>query len=379
MKSKMAKTRVLHVITALGEGGAEAVLYRLCQQTIRECDHIVISLTNRGKYAQYLEKLGVKVQDLRMRSFFSAFLGFFRLIRLIGIYRPHCVQTWLYHGDLIGGIAARFCGVRRVYWGVHNSTLKKGSSSRNTILIRKLLALLSWIVPQKIIFCSNTAKNIHLFLGYTNSNFCLIPNGCDTELFHPDERTRLKTRENIGIGKDDFLCGVVARNDPQKDHENLFQALRLLKSDGHNIRCVLVGERVDLLAKKVEHFGLVDQVTILGSTDNVQAVMSSIDVLILPSLYGEAFPNVLLEAMSCGTPCIATNVGDVKEIIGNTGVVIPAGDYKSLAQAVMLLKKMKNKNVLWGKMQRECRNRICKHFTIEKMASRYLQVWSMNE
>ncbi len=128
---------------------------------------------------------------------------------------------------------------------------------------------------------------------------------------------------------------MVARYDPQKDHNNLLNALALIKQ--MSIHCILVGEEMTFrnteLTALIKEYDLQDRVTLLGPQDNIPSIMNALDVHVLSSV-GEAFPNVLAEAMACGTPCVATDVGDAALIVGETGWIVPPSDPESLAQAL---------------------------------------------
>ena len=106
---------ILHIITGLGDGGAEHTLFKICKyDNINK--HIVISLKSPEKYFSLLKKIGVDVYSLNLN--FYSFFKVFSLIKLIRFLKPDIVQTWLVHADFIGGIAARLSGVKKIIWNV---------------------------------------------------------------------------------------------------------------------------------------------------------------------------------------------------------------------------------------------------------------------
>ena len=119
-------------------------------------------------------------------------------------------------------------------------------------------------------------------------------------------------------------------------------------------------------------------ISLLGPQNDIHNLMNIFDLHVLVS-YSEAFPNVLNEAMACGTPCITTNVGDASLIVDNTGWIVYPKDPKSLADAVIkAADEKKLDNDKWINRKKECRQRIAKNFTLEKMVTRYGEVWSID-
>lgn len=171
---------------------------------------------------------------------------------------------------------------------------------------------------------------------------------------------------------------MVARFDLQKDHKNLVLALKELKSADVVFHCVLVGTGMDtsnlVLQKLLEEAGVTDFVSLLGRRIDIPDVMNALDLHVLSSL-GEAFPNVLAEAMACGTPCVTTDVGDAAYIVGDTGWVVPAQDSKSLAQAIQSALAVRADTNAWQLRQRAVRRRIEDNFTIERVVKAYDALW----
>ncbi len=371
--------KVLHITTGLNDGGAEAVLYRLVCHDGPERHHVV-SLMDEGKYGPLLRQAGARVTCLNMPRRRLTLKGLWRLWRLLRTDRPDVVQTWMYHGDLVGGVIARLAGVRRVCWGIHHTTLEPGKSARTTIWIAHLNARLSRWVPHAIVCCAEKAREVHAALGYAADKMVVIPNGYDLGQFRPDREARERLRREWQIADGTFLIGMVGRFDPQKDHGNLIAALSRLTQRGMPFVCVLVGK--DLLpdnpsiSQQIAAHGLGENVRLLGQRTDIPAVMNALDVHVLSSSYGEAFPNVLAEAMACGTPCVATDVGDAAQIVGETGWVVPPRDPDALADAIQAAwTEWSRQKGRWGLRQQAARQRVAERFSIERMTEAYRAIW----
>lgn len=375
---KEPQLRVLHIITGLGDGGAESALYRLCRHD-EHCEHQVVSLMDVGKYGSLLLEAGIPVYSLGMQRGKLTVSDMCRLWSLIRAARPDVVQTWMYHADLLGGLAGRFARVSHVYWGLRHSNLTPGTVRRSTIWVARLCASLSRWVPRQIVSCSRQAAQAHVQLGYAADKFVVIPNGYDLAQFEPDPVARRQLRAEWGIPDDMPLLGMVARFDPQKDHANLAAALGQLKQGGTRFHCVLIGTGMEPGNEQLRAWlaaeGLTEVVSLLGRRSDIPAVMSALDVHVLSSL-GEAFPNVLAEAMACGTPCVTTDVGDAALIVGETGWIVPSGDPAALAGALEKALGLWRQPEEWSARQAAARQRIVDHFAIEKMIQAYHSVWT---
>lgn len=373
--------KVLHIITGLNDGGAEAVLYRLCKFD-QENEHIVISLMDQGKYGPLLEEEGVKVFTLEMPAGKIKIRSLFGLYKLIKHMKPDVIQTWMFHADLIGGIIGRIAGIKNIVWGVHHTTLVKGESKSSTILIAKLNAILSKIIPKKIIYCADKSREVQESIGFQKSKGFVVYNGYSIDDFVPNTSYQQKFRNELGIMENEMLIGHVGRYDPQKDHHNLIDAIALLKPQQDLYKAVLVGtnldEHNDQLVSYIKGKGLQDKFILLGRRNDIPVVMNGFDVFVLSSAFGEAFPNVLNESMACGTPCIATNVGDASVIVGNTGWIVAPKNPLALADALSsAIDEKLNFQTAWQERQKCARKRIVENFSIQKMVSGYTQVWNI--
>jgi glycosyltransferase involved in cell wall biosynthesis len=368
--------RVLHIITGLGNGGAEKTLVRLITSETKN-SHVVISLMNLGFYGERLRKLGYKVETLNMNPAQVRFGALFSLLQLIKEIKPDVIQTWMYHADLLGGLIGRLAGVRFIYWGVRGP-YDKSLTPLSTKIVVKMCSWISNIVPLAIVSNSQHAIDAHIAIGYTKSRFVLIRNGYEAQIYAPGY-SKAKIRGQLNLDKEKILFGMVARYDPYKDHETLLIAFSGLTKLVQNVCLVLVGPRMDnsnkALLQLVKLYGLEQFVRLLGPREDIPRIMKSLDIHVLSSV-SESFPNVLAEAMAAGTPCITTDVGDAAIIVGEVGWVVPPSSPQALKNAmVAALDTMQNDHD-WNGLKNSCRERVFNEFSQEKMTDSYLKLWS---
>jgi glycosyltransferase involved in cell wall biosynthesis len=330
---------VLHVITALLGGGAEMMLYRLLSRLDRtRFTPQVISLLDHGPISRKIQALGIPVRSLGMKEGIPNPVVVLRLARWLRQDPPDVIQTWMYHADLVGGLAARLAGGFPVAWGIRHSDLSTETSSRLTHLTVKMCAHLSRWLPDRIICCSEASRQVHTAIGYAADKMVVIPNGYDVETFRPDSGARASVRKRLAISEDAPVVGMVARFDPQKDHRTFIRAAQLLHRDRPDAHFLLCGDEVTWenqeLARWIDDAGLRTRCHLLGRRDDeIPNLTAALDIASLSSAYGEGFPNVVSEAMSCGVPCVVTDVGDAALIVGQTGIVVPPSNPEALAAA----------------------------------------------
>ena len=358
--ARSAPIEVMHVITSLDVGGAETMLAQLvASDTSGTVSHGVVSLKPGGALRASLEDAGIPVTDVGVGRRRGALTGLVRLAGLIRSRRPAVVHTWLYHADLLATLALLLSGrwrATRLVWGVRCSDMDMRRYSLGTRGVLKLLPLLS---PRTdLVLCNSDAgRAVHERLGYRPPRWRVIPNGVDVERFRPRPGERAAIRAELGLDDLSFAVGMCARVDPMKDHDNFVKAAAMFAEAEPEARFVLVGAGTDkpgsTLHQAIAASGIAARFVCLGQRQDIGRIHSALDVATLSSAFGEGFPNVLAEAMACGVPCVATDVGDSASIIGDTGLVVPPGNAEALSAA-------------WDRLRHES----CEHRAIRGAAAR---------
>jgi glycosyltransferase involved in cell wall biosynthesis len=365
---------VLHVITGLEVGGAEMALYRLILE-FRGSPYthtVVVLTTGEGMHAQF-QKSGISLIVLDVRR--SPLSHMLRLYRLIRTLRPDIVQTWLYHADFLGGLAARMAGNRNVIWGVRTTDVD-GGCARATSFVRRLCASLSRWIPHTIVCVAEAARRSHSRLGYDPGRMVVVGNGFDLSALTSSQDQRRRLRAQCGFGEDDIVLGSLGRFNLDKDHANFVKAAGQLAGRHGRLRFLMVGKDLDSnnkeLMRWIDETGYADRFVLLGERADVPVCLAAMDIFCLSSRT-EAFPNVVGEAMAMGLPCVATDVGDVALLLADTGVVVPKADPDALAQGVTSL-------VALGpdyreQMGKRAKERIREAFTMACVRKRFERIY----
>jgi glycosyltransferase involved in cell wall biosynthesis len=208
--------------------------------------------------------------------------------------------------------------------------------TRLTYLVERRLARFADL----IIANSEAGADLYRQASGGRAPVVVVPNGFDLAAFAPDAEAGIRARAELGMGRDDIVIGMVARIDPMKDHDTFLEAAALALGRRRDLRFVCVGggptEAMERLRAKAEHLGIVGNVSWLGESGDTSSLYNAFDIATLASK-GEGFPNVIAEAMACGVPCVASDVGAAREIVDGHGLLTPPGDANALAAGWMLL------------------------------------------
>jgi glycosyltransferase involved in cell wall biosynthesis len=338
---------VLHLISNLESGGAETMLNKLVAASDPErFRHLVVSMLAGGSLAEGIRRAGVPVRTLGMTRGVPNAGAVVKLVKLLRRHRPDVLQTWMYHADLLGVIGAAVVRTP-VVWNVRTA-FHLNPRGGGRFLSNSAHHLTRWCarlsrLPAAVVVNSEAGRQLHDSIGYRPKRWVLIGNGFDLDVFRSDDDARESVRRELGLTSSIPLIGLVARFDPHKDHLTFMKAAGLVAAGHPSVHFVLIGSDVTpanaILSGWATEHGLDGRIHMLGQRSDVPRLTSALDVASCTSI-GEAFPNVVGEAMACGVPCAVTDVGDAAAIVGDTGFVVPRGDAAALAGAWMRLLAM---------------------------------------
>jgi glycosyltransferase involved in cell wall biosynthesis len=370
------KPVIAHVITGLKTGGAEMMLARLLE---RHDDSpfrpVVFCLTDDGPVADRIRALGVPVHALGMRRGIPDPFTVLRLARALKRERAVVAQTWLYHADLIGGLAARVAGIP-VAWGVHNSRLRGNAAGKGLRAVIWTCARVSRWLPACIVCVAESSRTAHVEIGYPDRKMTVIPNGFDLAQFRPNPEARLRMRSELNIGADDPVVLIAGRFVPLKNHRLFVEAAGIVADRIPNAQFVMAGDGLDEanaeLTSRVAGTGHRARFRLLGRRSDMADLLAAADVVALTS-NTEAFPLVIGEAMATGVPCVSTDVGDARALIADTGRVVPVGDTLRFATALLELIELPDERR--RALGCAARARMEAEFDLGRIAAQYDALW----
>ncbi|MGC9964506.1 MAG: glycosyltransferase [Syntrophobacteraceae bacterium] len=374
----MKRIKVVHLIDYMGLGGAEMMLLKLLSQMDRDrFESFVISMMPAGPVGERIMSLGLPVHILGMRAGKPSPTAFLKLVRLLRFMQPDVLQTWMVNANLAGALGGRLAGIQNLIWNIRGSELKTGECSRMTALAIRICARLSkW--PAVVLSNSHAGLRACESNGYYSKRWLIIPNGFDLDVFHPDGNARKSVREELDLHNEAPLIGIVGRFHPMKDHATFVKAAERMHSLRPDVRFLMVGEGLTPHNRELREMAprLVasNALHLLGVRHDIPRLLSALDVFSLTSHGGEGFPNVVGEAMACGVPCVVTNMaGDAPQIVGDTGIVVPAKRPAALAAAWHRLLTMPSS--ARKALGHAALDKVSRHYSIAAIVRLYEQVY----
>lgn len=377
---------IVHVICTLELGGAQTMLWKLVSQLDpKRYRHEVVCAFEAGPFADRLAELGIPVHDLKMRPrqqppgikrrllrVMKAPSSEVSLVRLLRSVDPDLVVTWGYFADTLGMVAAATAR-KPVVWTIFSSA--NPYLGRFVALNTKAAVPLSRL-PLAIVTDSEAGRDWHTQLGYRARQWQVIPGGFDVSLFAPDASSRAALRHELGLAAETPLIGLVGRFSPVKGHETFVEAAGLFCQDEPTAHFVLAGPGVTSdnaeLQRWIVASGCADRLHLLGERPDIPQVTAALDIATCAS-YSESSPHIVGEAMSCGVPCVVTDVGDAAEKVADTGLVVSPHDARAMAAAwADLLKRSPAERRELGQ---RARARIEAHYTLEQVAAQYAELF----
>jgi glycosyltransferase involved in cell wall biosynthesis len=298
-----------------------------------------------------------------------------RLTSIIRAVRPHVLQTWMYHADVLGLLIGRLTKIPAIAWNVRRSFVGMSEHAWSSRMVLRTAVRLSPL-PDVVVTNSLAGQRTHEALGYRPRQWVQIPNSLDADRFRPDDSARAALRSELGLAPDTRLVGLVARFMPIKGHGNFASAAGILGKRNPDVHFVLVGRGIEpsneSLVRILQSSGAFERMHLLGERPDVERVIAGFDVACSSSL-GEGFSNTVGEALACGVPCVVTNVGDSALLVEADGKVVASGDPQAFAQACQDLLELP------AAQRRErglrARKRIEAKYSIRSVVARYEELY----
>lgn len=365
--------KAFHLIIGLNKGGAETMLYNLLKyRQDQNLEHKVISLLGDGYYGEKIREFGVEVVALDIRR--NPIRTLWTCFREIS--RADILSTWMYHANFVGFCIAKILGCKKLLWNIRHSNLDPKRNKRLTLFICRICGVLSRFVSV-IAYNGNESRRAHEAIGYDKSKSVVLDNGCDTAVYKKHDEGREYLLRSLGLRCcNSPIVLSVSKWSGQKDVPNLLKAVKLLKEQHFPVKAVFCGngldaDNPDFVSSLCEN-GLVleEDVFGLGMRDDIPLIMSGCDLFVLHSA-GEAFPNVLIQAMACECICVSTDAGDARRILNRDNRIVETCNSSGLAQ------KIKDALQFSGceNEGQENRKRVESDFSINTVVETYEKIW----
>lgn len=347
--------KVVHLISDLGQGGTQTMLYRIIKyQHNKNIQQSVINYTGDNYFEKELKKMGISVIRFSLRKNpFKTILEIWKMIRDTDI-----LCCWMYHSNLLGYILGSFIGAKKIIWNIRHSTIDSKYDKITTIFINFICAKLSYgRRVNTIVYNGEAARKNHEVFGYNSEKGIILENGCDPDEFKKNENASKNLKRELSIHEDKIIILSVTRYYPIKDVPTFIKVFSILHKKNDKYVAVVCGRNMD--EKNPELVDLCNEhkikvgsdIYLLGLREDVPYLMAGCDIFILHSV-GEAFPNALLQAMMSECLCITTDVGNARNIINNEYLVVMPEDVMAIVEKVEWLlqlndsekKELRNKN-----------------------------------
>jgi sugar transferase (PEP-CTERM/EpsH1 system associated) len=359
--------RILHVLHAFSHGGLENGIVNIINGSPDHLIHELCFLYRGGEFLQRLRR-PVPYYELNKRPGNDLRL----LFRLHDLFRQRNIdvihtRNW---AGFDGVFAACLTPRPTVIHSEHGRDIAdpEGTNRRRNLARRAMAFRASKFIA--------VSKDLYRWLKTTvrvpERKLEWIPNGVDTDRFHPGRNIQL--RRDWGISDHEFVIGSIGRLDPIKNHQGLLRAVRSLQLRGHKVRVVIAGdgpERANIEKEWSSSAGA--KPILLGARRDVDELYRAVDLFALNS-FGEGMSNTLLEAMASGLPTVCTAVGGNLELVtdGQHGILVRAGDDVALADAIDKYVSSPEMRVAHGQ---QARTFVTDHFSLQQMIHRYVALY----
>ena len=363
--------KIFHIIPSLGIGGTEKVLERLVTN-LKTYEHVIINLGYSGEIEKSLLKKNFYVKIFRITIFNFPYI-LLKLLFFFNKEKPDLIQSWLYKADFITIFFRIIFNFKNIIWNIRATKTENFWNLKRKFQLW-ILSKFSLFVPEKIICCGNKAMNVHILLGYPEKKMVLINNGIDYQrYFEKNDKNRNSLRSDFKIKKEQIILGCAGRFSYLKGIDNLIKGFNYIKKENKSkIVIAIAGRGMNinnkLINKLIKETNYESQFLLLDQLKDMPKFFKDLDCYCSPSRY-EGFPNVIVEAMSMGLPCIVSNAGDSEMIIGNCGICIGESRPENIGYGIN--KYYSLSRIEKSLLSKNARKRIKDNFSLKKMCLDY--------
>ncbi len=334
-EQKVKKVAIL--IRSLTTGGSESQVANLALGLRKKGWFVTVCVFYAGGAAyDRLKRENIELIDARKEGRWD-FRAIGVLFRILREKKPDVLYGFLTESNLILVVWRLLRYPGKIVWGIRAASIDKELRPNDLVVkIGFILARYFSKIPDMIVSNSWASRRAHIDAGFSDRRFEVISNGIDLDQFMVDKTLRVEVRSKWRLLTDEWAIGYVARLDPIKDHQCFFQAAAILLAESTaKVRFVVVGEGeekyIEFLKDLVARLGITQNVLWTGTEVNMVGVYNALDISTSCST-SESFPNTLIEAMACSVPCVATSVGDVKDIAQKNAYIVQPNDPLSVAE-----------------------------------------------
>ena len=319
---------------------------------------------DEGDMSYFAYERGVRpviVNELsREINVFKDLIALWKIYKIVKKEKPDIVHTHTAKAGALGRIAAILAGVPVRVHTFHGHVFDgyfNNAATRIFIAIERFLGRFT----AKIISVSNSVAN-DVVMRYNivpKGKVAVIPLGFDLQRFFAIDKYKGNLKKELGLNEDILLVGIVGRLVPIKNHKMFLDAARKILATSHyslTTKFIIVGdgELRQELEEYVDKIGIRQHVVFLGWRRDLESIYADLDIVCLTSL-NEGTPVSLIEAMACGKPVVATDVGGVKDIVKESinGLLVPSGDVDGFRSAIINILQDNEKRMRMGDNGRE--------------------------
>lgn len=354
------------------------MLLKLLRQQAKDksSTHIVVSLMDKGSRGDEIGSLS-ELYCLNLNRGSISIGALYKLLKIIKSNNPDVIHSWMYHANILAYLV-NLVFKKPLVWGIRCSLDNIKNLKPNTRLIVKFCAIVSSRID-RITYNSNISIDQHIRYGFSERNAEFIANGFELDKFNRENKTKSKMDfSSLSVPEGVTVLGHVARFHPMKNHKGFIRTIApILRRKRGKLFCIMAGTNVDLnnreLVDLINELNVSNYFLLLGERADLKNVYHLFDFLVSPSLWGEGFPNVVGEAMSCGIPCIVSQVGQSSDIVGDCGYVyLPTQPDQLIACIETALQLTEEK---YQELSEKCVKTIQHHYAIKTISDKYTKIY----